>query len=370
MTTFKIGQVIQEKRKARQLTQSELAYQMGISKSSVSKWETGQTYPDIYLLPELATYFSITVDELLGYTPQLTKIEIREHYVRLAKAFSSEPFSEVLAECRALIKKYYACLPFLLQMCVLLVNHANLTNEKEQTEILHEAIELVQRVKTETTDSRMVNQAISFEASCQMFLGKPTEVLELLGEDVSLYFGNELLMANAFKMLGQTDKSTAILQVNLYQQLMGALSTSGQLLQSQIGDVVKFDQTITRMKGLVETFGIAELHPFLLVTSLVEIFMCYTQQNRLDLAVGAMKEMLSVLETITFPAHLHGDAYFDLLDSWIDDQLELSSTMPRNEQVVKESLSSFFKETSLLQDVYGEHQEYQELLKQLEVVLS
>ncbi|WP_419762087.1 helix-turn-helix domain-containing protein, partial [Bacillus mobilis] len=37
----------------------------GITKASVSKWETGQSYPDITFLPLLASYFNISIDELI-----------------------------------------------------------------------------------------------------------------------------------------------------------------------------------------------------------------------------------------------------------------------------------------------------------------
>lgn len=73
MWEFNMGAVIQQKRKEKELTQEELARLMGVSKSSVSKWETGQTYPDIYLLPELATFFNISIDSLMAYKPQLDK---------------------------------------------------------------------------------------------------------------------------------------------------------------------------------------------------------------------------------------------------------------------------------------------------------
>lgn len=65
-----IGPIILEKRKEKKVTQQELANFIGVSKASVSKWETGQTYPDITLLPILAAYFDITIDALLTYEPQ------------------------------------------------------------------------------------------------------------------------------------------------------------------------------------------------------------------------------------------------------------------------------------------------------------
>ena len=71
MKQIHIGTIIAEKRKQRGLTQQALAEHVGISKPAVSKWESGQSYPDIELLPVLASFFDCTVDELLGYEPQL-----------------------------------------------------------------------------------------------------------------------------------------------------------------------------------------------------------------------------------------------------------------------------------------------------------
>ena len=53
-------------RQQKNITQEELANQLGITKQSVGKWERGEGYPDITLLPKIALYFGITVDELLN----------------------------------------------------------------------------------------------------------------------------------------------------------------------------------------------------------------------------------------------------------------------------------------------------------------
>ncbi len=61
-----IGEKIRKLRRDKNLTQEEVAAHLGISFQSVSKWERGDGYPDITLLPALANYFGVTVDELLG----------------------------------------------------------------------------------------------------------------------------------------------------------------------------------------------------------------------------------------------------------------------------------------------------------------
>ena len=53
-------------RKERNLTQEELANKIGVTPQSVSKWETGQSMPDINLLTPLADFFEVSIDYLLG----------------------------------------------------------------------------------------------------------------------------------------------------------------------------------------------------------------------------------------------------------------------------------------------------------------
>ena len=95
MKEINLGHILIENRHKRGITQDELASYIGVSKAAVSKWETGTTYPDITLLPQLATYFNISIDELIGYEPQMTKEQIREAYV---KAYQDEYFVRVLDE--------------------------------------------------------------------------------------------------------------------------------------------------------------------------------------------------------------------------------------------------------------------------------
>lgn len=59
MNGLNIGKCIIRKRKEKGITQEQLADYMGVSKASVSKWETEQSYPDIVILPKMAAYFKL-----------------------------------------------------------------------------------------------------------------------------------------------------------------------------------------------------------------------------------------------------------------------------------------------------------------------
>ena len=63
---IQVGEIIKNLRTKRGLTQGELANFLGVTAQSVSRWENGQSYPDIEQLPMIADYFDITVDELMG----------------------------------------------------------------------------------------------------------------------------------------------------------------------------------------------------------------------------------------------------------------------------------------------------------------
>lgn len=80
MSNIKINEQITFLRKQRGITQEELAKALGVSNQAVSKWESGQCCPDIQLLPELAGFFGVSVDALLGCEKAGEKAEDGENY--------------------------------------------------------------------------------------------------------------------------------------------------------------------------------------------------------------------------------------------------------------------------------------------------
>lgn len=63
----RLYETIRKARRERGLTQEQLAEVMGVSVGAVSKWEQGQSIPEIGLLMELADFFQTSVDALLGF---------------------------------------------------------------------------------------------------------------------------------------------------------------------------------------------------------------------------------------------------------------------------------------------------------------
>ena len=65
-----ISDRIQSLRKARGITQEQLADAVGVSRQAVSKWEAEQSVPDLERIVAMAEYFDVTTDYLLGRSDQ------------------------------------------------------------------------------------------------------------------------------------------------------------------------------------------------------------------------------------------------------------------------------------------------------------
>ena len=62
---MEFNEKLQELRKSRSLTQEELAEALFVSRTAISKWESGRGYPSIDSLKEISNYFSVTIDDLI-----------------------------------------------------------------------------------------------------------------------------------------------------------------------------------------------------------------------------------------------------------------------------------------------------------------
>ena len=76
-------------RKERDLTQEALADFLGVSFQTISKWERGESYPDIELLPTIADFFSVSTDDLLG----VDKAKNEEEIIALCKKFDKKQYA-------------------------------------------------------------------------------------------------------------------------------------------------------------------------------------------------------------------------------------------------------------------------------------
>lgn len=272
MKEIHLGRILSENRRRKGITQDELAEFMGVSKAAVSKWETESTYPDILLLPRLAAYFDMSIDELMGYEPQMDKREIRETHRRLSEEFTTLPFEEALEHCREYAREYYSCYPLVFQIGSLLVNHFMLAQSAEAGEqILGEASELFRRVKEGTDDPGLGKEALHMEAYCLLLLRRPEEVLELLKEKTPVTSAPEPLLASAWKQTGDRREARRVLQIGIYREVIALLNLLTSYMELCREEPGKYRETCRRLTAAADAFDMDQLHPGIMMPCYIDM---------------------------------------------------------------------------------------------------
>lgn len=115
---MEIGKQIKTLRLAKGVTQEELAEYLGVSFQAVSKWETEMSTPDIALLPNIAIFFGITIDELF-HIPNEAEFERIENMFWHERRINPETFSHCIQFLEGVLQddpnniRAYACLAYL-----------------------------------------------------------------------------------------------------------------------------------------------------------------------------------------------------------------------------------------------------------------
>ena len=332
---MKIHDVIRSKRKEMGLTQEELARYIGVSAPAVNKWEKGLSYPDITLLPVLAAYFNLSIDDLIGYEPQMVKEDIKKLYRRLADRFVKDPFEEVKAECDGYIKKYYSCFPLLLQMALLLMNHYHLA-EKPQ-EVMDEITELLDRITEESKDIHLAKNAAMLKCGCHLMERQPEEILDILGEEILPVSQEADMQAQAYQLRGNRDKALQAVQISMYQHLLYLIGDASMHIAWQQEESAKTEEIIRRTLAVADIFHMDHLH----FNTIVQVYLASAQYYCIT---ANSEEAIKMLERYTdcvymqeTPIKLHGDDYFDKVDGWLSE-LALGKDAPRGDAAIRQSI--------------------------------
>ena len=365
MKNLNIGKIITLKRKEKGITQEKLAEYIGVSKASVSKWESGQSYPDILLLPELATYFNVSVDELMGYSPQLTSEDIKKLYNKLSHAFASQPFEEVLEQCRQTIREYYSCFPLLLAMIQLLLNHMPMAQTEDmKKEMLQQCIELSQRVKEESDSIRNIKSANTMQAMAEMALGNSAEVIDLLDDQLVPYSGDDIMLIMTHQMMGENDQANRVNQIMLYQNVIGTLTLLNNYLALHMTEPELFDRIYTQGVQMIDSFQMKEIFTNAVFGLHIVAAQGYLLQQEKEKAMQALDRYVDTVGGLKYPLKLKGNGYFNQVDEWLEENITIGSNLPLDEKTVKINFLMAIEENPAFIPLREEEQ-YKKLVKKL-----
>ena len=334
-------------RHERKITQEELADFLGVTKASVSKWENAQSVPDILLLLQLAAFFDITIDELIGYDPQLTREQIRRFYTELSEDFAKQPFHETLDKIQALAHRYYSCYPFLLQLCVLYWNHYMLAEtEEEQEQILKEAVSWCDHILETCGDVGVCGDALAVKAGLSLQLGNAGETIEMLepaSDPVRFSGQNGTLLVRAYQMAGEQEKARRYIQAREYLDMLNLVGDAVMTLALYQDDLKRCQKTVRRIRAVMEQYRLEQLHPNVAAQFHYQTAVMYAANKETEDALEALGLFENCIGRLLDAEKivLHGDEYFDRVDEWIEN-LPLGAIAPRSREFVSQNVRAAF----------------------------
>ena len=127
MDQQKIGSFLKELRQENQMTQEQLAEQMGVSRRTVSRWETGNNLPDLSMLVELADYYDVDLNEIFHGERRSETMDAELKYTLLQASEYSEGIKKKIIK-RMHLLFIGGCIAFLFYLVVLFIEPEQTSN--------------------------------------------------------------------------------------------------------------------------------------------------------------------------------------------------------------------------------------------------
>ena len=145
------GEIIKNLRKEKSLTQQEFANIFGVSFQAVSKWERGEGFPDITLLPDIADYFGVSIDGLLGANKLKNERKIGA-YLELYENMGLKDRAAVFSEFQNAVKEFPNDFRILIRYMELLREEKDNAFLPEYDKTSKELFSIYYRIRSNCTD--------------------------------------------------------------------------------------------------------------------------------------------------------------------------------------------------------------------------
>ena len=309
-TTVNIGRTIARERRRKGVTQEALAAHLGVSKAAVSKWELCQSLPDVGLLPRIAAYFSLTLDELFDWRDELTEAESDALYAEVY-ALGEKDLGAAHERLSALAGEHYSDANLLLMLASLLTVWAGgmatpfaSVGEKDGApdadELTDEALALLDRVLEVATDPSALYLAQQQKATTLFQAGRHEEAASLLEPLVRRQDAGAptMLLASAYRKLDRNDEALELLQAERLRAASFVLSS----LMQEVG--MRDDTAFARAAGdaveaVYEALDMGAVNPFFSATMSLEVAEVLRRAGEKDAALDALARAVDAVAAIS-----------------------------------------------------------------------
>lgn len=175
----KLSENIKRFRKARKMTQEQLAEAMGVSVSAVYKWESSQSTPEINLILEMADLFNTSTDVLLGYEWRNNNSAVALR--RIVALLREKEYEEAITEAEKALKNYPNNFDIVYQSALIYLELGENAEQREANkravELLNHACELIAQNEDETVSEISIRKQM---AKAHLLLNNTEAALRIL----------------------------------------------------------------------------------------------------------------------------------------------------------------------------------------------
>ncbi len=300
-----LGSQIRLNRRRMNLTQEQLAEKFGTSPQAISRWEIGVTYPDIEMLPMIASFFETSVDALLGVTEEEKKkycAELQESFEVAVRAKDIQKTIEIMREIRRNLKEYHNYSYWSLYREIW---KARLFHNEKVLEEMRFLAEEVFRVCDKDDHYTVIGWMADMEDD------------EHIGAFLDTYSSREdmarsMLLFNRYKMREELDKIEPVRQYILWQEISRVISAANDWQEYLCNDpehFIWYCETQLNYLNAVNCLSPDKKHmisdstePDLWCTERILLGLRYTASlaklGKMDAAYDAFEDTIRVIEQV------------------------------------------------------------------------
>ncbi len=295
---MQINEVIRTYRKAKNMTQEEMASRLGVTAPAVNKWESGATMPDITLLPPIARLLGISLDTLLSFQDELKPEEINALIQEGGRKLKETSYEEMLVWVKEILSTYPNCEMLAWQFAVLL-DGRRLTDAAEDGGKYEEYICSLYVRALESREEKIRNAAAG--SLFRFYLrkkeyGKAEEYLNRLSQRDP---AGKQMQAQLCGERGQNEEACRLYEEILFSccQYASGVLHGLYLLAGKENDRERAQFLADKQEELARCFEMGRYHE---IAARLE---AAAEERRAEETLALMKELLSSLDQIRAFAH-------------------------------------------------------------------
>ena len=267
-----LGAKIKELRLKNGRTQEALANAFGITSQAVSRWESGESYPGVDIIPIIANYFGITIDELFGYNNN--RDTIVKNIIDKVNSFNikARSDSDWIDECLQILRNGLAEFPKNEDLLITLaetLSEAGYRKFKEHSyydeqgirkhnysehnknKYWQEAIKICENLQDESTNQSIITRSTSLLVLLYKNIGNFNTSIKYANKLNNLTLSKELMLIKATDGIEQTKHIGEYLLKSIHE-------LSHQIIYSLMNNINNYetDMPINKIKGIISLYNL------------------------------------------------------------------------------------------------------------------